>query len=79
MGHHLLKIKRQRQHHLRKVVISAKTSSPQILIATDWEDDGFACRYTTGISNFSLSLSHEYHQADSLQLTDGKDGSKQHF
>jgi hypothetical protein len=30
--------------------------------------------------NLSLSLSHEYHHPDSLQLTDGKDdGSKQHF
>jgi hypothetical protein len=31
-----------------------------------------------GISNLSLSLSHEYHHAYSLQLTNGKDGSKQH-
>jgi hypothetical protein len=32
-----------------------------------------------GISNLSLFLSHEYHQADSDQLTNGKDGRKQHF
>jgi hypothetical protein len=32
-----------------------------------------------GISNLSLSLSHEYHHAYSLQLTNGKDGSKQHL
>jgi hypothetical protein len=25
------------------------------------DDDGFACRNNMGISNLSLSLSHEYH------------------
>jgi hypothetical protein len=46
----------------------------------DRDDDGFACSNTMGISNLSLSLSHEYHHSlsDSLQLTNGKDRSKQH-
>jgi hypothetical protein len=43
------------------------------------DDDGFACGKRMGISNLSLSLSHEYHQTDSLQLTNKKEGSKQHF
>jgi hypothetical protein len=46
--------------------------------AFDWDDDGFACSKTMGISNLSLFLSHEYHHPDSLQLTNGKDRSKQH-
>jgi hypothetical protein len=32
-----------------------------------------------GISNLSLSLSHEYHHPDSIKFTNGKDGRKQHF
>jgi hypothetical protein len=32
-----------------------------------------------GISNLSLSLSHDYHHAYSLQLTNGKDGIKHQF
>jgi hypothetical protein len=47
--------------------------------AFDWDNDGFACSSSMGISNLSLSQSHEYHHPDSLQLTNGKDGSKQHF
>jgi hypothetical protein len=43
------------------------------------DDDRFACSKTMGISNLSLSLSHEYHHPDSLQLTNGKDGSNQHL
>jgi hypothetical protein len=31
------------------------------------------------ISSLSLSLSHDYHHAYSLQLTNGKDGIKHHF
>jgi hypothetical protein len=45
----------------------------------DWYNhDGFAFSKTMGISNLSLSLSHEYHHGDSLQLMNGKDGTKQH-
>jgi hypothetical protein len=47
--------------------------------AFDWDDERFACSNTMGISNLSLSLSHEYHHPHSLQLTNGKEGSKQHF
>jgi hypothetical protein len=47
--------------------------------AFNWDDDGFACSNTMGISNLSLSLSHEYHHLDSLQLMNGKDGIKHHF
>jgi hypothetical protein len=32
-----------------------------------------------GISNLSLSALHEYHHPDSLQITNGKDRSKQQF
>jgi hypothetical protein len=32
-----------------------------------------------GISNLSLFLSHDYHHAYSLQLTNGKDGIKHHY
>jgi hypothetical protein len=49
------------------------------LFAFDWDDDGFACSRSMGISNLSLSLSHDYHHAYSLQLTKGKDGIKHHF
>jgi hypothetical protein len=48
------------------------------LFAFDWDDDGFACSKTMEISNLSLSLSHDYHHAYSLELTNGKEGSKQH-
>jgi hypothetical protein len=47
--------------------------------AFDWYDDGFSCSNTVAKWNLSLFLSHEYHHPDSLQLTNGKDGSKQHF
>jgi hypothetical protein len=47
--------------------------------AFDWDDDGFTCSNTMGISTLSLSLSHDYHHLDSLQLANGKDGTKQHF
>jgi hypothetical protein len=47
--------------------------------AFDWDDDGFACSKTMEVSNLSLSLSHEYRHPDSLQLTNVKDGIKQHF
>jgi hypothetical protein len=49
------------------------------LFAFDWDDDGFSCSRSMGISNLSLSLSHEYHHQDSLELTKRKDGSKRHF
>jgi hypothetical protein len=39
----------------------------------------FACTKTIEISNLSLSLSHEYIHPGSLQLTNGKEGSTQHF
>jgi hypothetical protein len=32
--------------------------------AFNWDNDGFACSKTMGISNLSLSLSHEYHHPD---------------
>jgi hypothetical protein len=51
---------------------------PACLFAFDWDDDGFACSKTMEISNLSLSLSHDYHHAYSLELTNGKEGSKQH-
>jgi hypothetical protein len=44
-----------------------------------WDDDGFSCSYTVANWNLSLSLSHEYHHQDSLELTNRKDGSKYHF
>jgi hypothetical protein len=31
------------------------------------------------MSNLSLSLSHEYNHPDTLQLTNRKEGSQQHF
>jgi hypothetical protein len=51
----------------------------ECLFAFDWDNDGFACSKTMGISNLSLSLSNEYHHRDSLQLANGKDGSKNHY
>jgi hypothetical protein len=32
-----------------------------------------------GLSNLSLSLCNEHHYPNSLQLTNGKDATKQHF
>jgi hypothetical protein len=49
-----------------------------MLIAFVWDDEWFACSKTMEISNLSLSLSHEYHHPNSLELTNGKDGTKQH-
>jgi hypothetical protein len=40
---------------------------------------GLLTAKTMGISNLSLSLSHEYNHPDSLQCMHGKEGSKQHF
>jgi hypothetical protein len=47
--------------------------------AFDWDDDGFSCSNNGAKCNPSCSLSHEYHHPDSLQLTNGKDGSKNHY
>jgi hypothetical protein len=48
---------------------------------TFWDDDDglFACSKIMGLSNLSLSLSHEYNHPGSLRLMDGKEGGKQHF
>jgi hypothetical protein len=46
--------------------------------AFGWDDVGFSCSSTVAKWNLSLSLSHEYHHPDSLQLTNRKDGSKNH-
>jgi hypothetical protein len=43
-------------------------------LAFDGDNDGFACSITMGISNLSLSLSHEYHHLDSLQLNKWESG-----
>jgi hypothetical protein len=47
-------------------------SLPACLFAFDWDNVGFACSRSMGISNLSLLHSHEYHHPDSLQLTNGK-------
>jgi hypothetical protein len=62
------------------LVLHCRSFVVGIQFAFHWDDDGFACSNTMGrISNLSLSLSHEYHHPDSLRLTNGKEGSKQHF
>jgi hypothetical protein len=49
------------------------------LFAFDWDNVGFSCSNTVAKWNLSLSLPHEYHHPDSLQLTNRKDGSKNHY
>jgi hypothetical protein len=41
--------------------------------AFDWDNAGFSCSKTMGISNLSLSLCNGHHHPNSLQLTNGKE------
>jgi hypothetical protein len=67
----------QWQAWIRSSTVDCLLSARQF--AFDWGNDGFACSKTMEISNVSLSLSHECHHPESLQLTNVKDGIKQRF
>jgi hypothetical protein len=64
---------------IRSCSVDRLLSACLVFAFLDWAHDGFACSRSMGISNLSLSLSHDYHHAYSLQLTNGKDGIKHHF